>query len=180
MGIITILPIFTKKLLKNIGLDIKNWQFLVVSFAAIFVYQYLEFWGTSSIVLLPFIPFLMGACDGDDGDDDADDSDPDDDGPDSNCADEEGGCNCACNCESDCLSSTPFLYTWDGANYKIENDFLFGKPKNTFSDFEEGKHVYESSSIEGDLYRIKNKFEKKDNKINFQIKEIEPEGKSVV
>lgn len=71
--------------------------------------------------------------------------------------------------------STPFLAVWDGKEYKIENDFLFGKPRSYFADFSEGKRNYESGWVSPDLYKIQSPFKPKEGKLSFQIREIEPE-----
>jgi len=73
------------------------------------------------------------------------------------------------------VSSTPFLAVWTGKEYKIENDFLFGKPHSYFSDFTEGKRNYESGWISPDLLKVQSIFQKKEGKLAFQIQEIEPE-----
>lgn len=72
-------------------------------------------------------------------------------------------------------SSTPFFAVWNGNQYAIENDFMFGKPRGYFFDFIEGRRHYESGWVASDLYKIQSTFEKKGGALNFQIQEIEPE-----
>ncbi len=77
---------------------------------------------------------------------------------------------------SDGWSSTPFLATWDGVKFNLENDFLFGKPNtNRASTFDLAQKMYESNVNRGDKYIIQNTIKKRDGKFIFQIKEIEPE-----
>ena len=71
--------------------------------------------------------------------------------------------------------STPFLFTWNGKEYEMENDFLFGKPASAFFDLEEGRKSYESGLVGSDLYKIQNVMKSKNGKLVAQIKEIEPE-----
>lgn len=72
-------------------------------------------------------------------------------------------------------ASTPFLAAWNGNEYKIENDFLFGKPRSYFSDFGDGKRSYEAGWVSPDLYKIQSAFQPREGKLTFQIQEIEPE-----
>ena len=73
------------------------------------------------------------------------------------------------------VGSTPFLAAWNGKEYKIENDFLFGKPRSHFPDFAEGRRNYEAGWVSPDLYKIQNAFQKRNGKLAFQIQENEPE-----
>lgn len=72
--------------------------------------------------------------------------------------------------------STPFLATWDGKKFSLENDFLFGKPStNRSENFSIAKEMYESAANRGDKYLIQNAIQPIGNKLVFQIREIEPE-----
>lgn len=84
-----------------------------------------------------------------------------------------GGCGCG-NGDGD-GRSTPFLYTWNGERFRLENDILFGKPCSFFQSIEAGREAYERGDIQGDLYRIQNDICAKNGKLIFKIKEVEPE-----
>jgi len=92
-------------------------------------------------------------------------------------------CASGCGCGNDSDSggedwggpSTPFLATWNGERFELENDFLFGKPSSHFRTPEEGRSAYEAGLFAGDLYRIQNTFTRKEGQLSFQIREIEPE-----
>lgn len=71
--------------------------------------------------------------------------------------------------------STPFLAYYDGQEYKLENDILFGRPKSYFSSFELGKQMYEEGMVTPDLYKITAPLKAINGKLSFQIQEIEPE-----
>lgn len=73
------------------------------------------------------------------------------------------------------IASTPFLAVWNGKEYEIENDFLFGKPFSYFANFTQGKKIFETGQIGPDLYKIQSPIEPKNGKLAFQIQEIEPE-----
>lgn len=77
-----------------------------------------------------------------------------------------GGCSNA---------STPFLYTWNGQKFCMDNDVMFGVPTSVFNTLPEGKETYEQRGIIPDLYAIQNKVTLQDGLIKIQIKEIEPE-----
>jgi hypothetical protein len=73
-------------------------------------------------------------------------------------------------------TSTPFLSTWNGASFDLENDFLFGKPNtNKAIHFQDAEKMYLSEKNSGDKYLIQNTVKKFNNKFLFQIREIEPE-----
>jgi hypothetical protein len=72
------------------------------------------------------------------------------------------------------VSSTPFLKVWNGAEFVFENDFLFGKPKTAFDSYAQGLAAY-TRGIGGDTYVLRSIPQLKDGKLQFQIREIEPE-----
>ncbi len=89
-----------------------------------------------------------------------------------------GGCDGggADGCDGGSGGSTPFLCTVDPEGQaSFENDILFGKPNSLFSSFAAGQQAYESGSLRGDLYAIRNSVQPFAGKISFQVKEIEPE-----
>lgn len=71
--------------------------------------------------------------------------------------------------------STPFIAIYDGAQYRLENDFLFGKPSSYFADQTIGKKAYLEQKITPDLYKIQKSPTPKDGKLLMQVQEIEPE-----
>jgi len=71
--------------------------------------------------------------------------------------------------------STPFIYTWNGESFQLENDFLLGEPTTFYKDPVAGRKAYEEGKTGPDLYHIRNPFSLKNGKIAFQIKEIEAE-----
>lgn len=71
--------------------------------------------------------------------------------------------------------STPFISVWNGTEYKLENDFLFGKPRSYFSSFFEGIREYEANRVFPDLYKIQSPLQLKDGKLTLRIQEIELE-----
>lgn len=98
------------------------------------------------------------------------------DGGGSSCSD----CSSCSSCSScDSCSSTPFAYIWNGKEYVMDNDVMFGKPSSRFSTLREGKVVYEKREITPDLYALQDKLAVKDGKIKLQIKEIEPEVSAI-
>lgn len=72
-------------------------------------------------------------------------------------------------------TSCPFLAYFDGKEYKLENDILFGRPKSYWPAYEMAKAMYEGGRIGSDLYKITSKVRPHNNKLLFQIQEIEPE-----
>jgi hypothetical protein len=126
-----------------------------------------------------FLPVFIGMCiDGGDGDSsdagDGDNSDGvNDGGPDSSPSDNSKSDNSG---PPQTGPSTPFLATWDGSSFRLENDFLFGKPfTNNGDTFESANAKYLSNTNQGDLYIIQNRITPFQDRLIFQIKEIEPE-----
>lgn len=92
------------------------------------------------------------------------------------------GTNCQCNCSGCCgnngcasAGSTPFLYIKTKNGFEMDNDVMFGKPSSFFATIEEGLEAHKAGLVKPDLYIVQKKFEIVDGKIQFQIKEIEPE-----
>lgn len=73
-------------------------------------------------------------------------------------------------------SSTPFLATWNGKRFNLENDFLFSKPRTISSIYlPVAKRMYEENFDQGDKYIIQNEVQPLGDRLVFQIREIEPE-----
>lgn len=72
-------------------------------------------------------------------------------------------------------STTPFLAYYNGREYKIENDILFGRPNSFFESYDMGEWSYRDGRIGPDLYKITSPVKAYDGKLRFQIQEIEPE-----
>src|SRR3990167_3159844 len=51
-------------------------------------------------------------------------------------------------------TSTPFLAYFDGKEYKLENDIMFGRPKSFNAKYEIAKQKYEDGLVSPDLYKI--------------------------
>lgn len=73
------------------------------------------------------------------------------------------------------MSSTPFLSYFDGKQYKLENDILYGKPTSYHSNYLTAKLLYENGQVRPDLYKIVTKLTTIAGKLRFQLQEIEPE-----
>lgn len=71
--------------------------------------------------------------------------------------------------------SCPFVACFDGKEYKLENDILFGRPKSYWPTYETAKSMYEDGRISPDLYKITSPIKPHNGKLLFQIQEIEPE-----
>src|SRR3989344_4397436 len=71
--------------------------------------------------------------------------------------------------------STPFLTYFDGKQYELENDILFGRPTSFNAKYEIAKQKYEEGLVSPDLYKIAAKIEPVNNKLLFQIQEREIE-----
>ncbi len=76
---------------------------------------------------------------------------------------------------SECKATTPFLACFDGKEYKLENDILFGRPNSFYHQHDTAKALYEDGRIFPDLYKITSPVESYNGKLLFQIQEIEPE-----
>lgn len=75
-----------------------------------------------------------------------------------------------------CKVTTPFLAYFDGKEYKLENDILFGRPNSFHYQYDTAKALYEDGRIFPDLYKITSPIKSHNNgKLLFQIQEIEPE-----
>lgn len=72
-------------------------------------------------------------------------------------------------------TSTPFLAYFDGKAYRLENDFLFGRPKSFHPSFEIAKTLYQDGRIYPDLYKIVAPLKAFFGKIRLQVQEIELE-----
>ena len=72
-------------------------------------------------------------------------------------------------------TSTPFLAYFDGKEYLLENDILFGRPTSFNAKYETAKQKYENGLVSPDLYKIAAKIEPVNNKLLFQIQEREIE-----
>lgn len=57
---------------------------------------------------------------------------------------------------SSCTTSTPFVYTWNGRSYVMDNDVMFGKPISRFDSLAAGKRAYEARTVTPDLYCLQN------------------------
>src|SRR3989344_9303451 len=53
-----------------------------------------------------------------------------------------------------CKATTPFLACFDGKEYKLENDILFGRPNRFYYQYDTAKALYEDGRIFPDLYKI--------------------------
>src|SRR3989344_9333392 len=71
--------------------------------------------------------------------------------------------------------STPFLAYFDGKEYKLENDILFGRPTSFNAKYEIAKQKYEDGLVSPDLYKIAAKITPINGKLLFQIQEREIE-----
>src|SRR3989344_5347135 len=71
--------------------------------------------------------------------------------------------------------STPFLAYFDGKEYKLENDILFGRPTSFNAKYEIAKQKYEDGLVSPDLYKISAKVTPTNGKLLFQIQEREIE-----
>lgn len=71
--------------------------------------------------------------------------------------------------------STPFLAVFDGNKYKLENDILFGRPKSYHPSFEVAQFLYRDGRISPDMYKITAPIRPHQDKLLFQIQEIELE-----
>ena len=74
-----------------------------------------------------------------------------------------------------CKATTPFLACFDGKEYKLENDILFGRPNSFYHQYDTAKALYEDGRIFPDLYKITSPVKSYNGKLLFQIQEIEPE-----
>ena len=72
-------------------------------------------------------------------------------------------------------TSTPFLAYFDGKEYKLENDILFGRPTSFNAKYEIAKQKYEDGLVSPDLYKIAAKITPLGSKLLFQIQEREVE-----
>lgn len=72
-------------------------------------------------------------------------------------------------------ATTPFLAYYDGKEYKLENDILFGRPKSYYNSYEIAKSLYDDGRIYPDLYKINAPIKPYGGKLKFQIQEIETE-----
>ena len=72
-------------------------------------------------------------------------------------------------------TSTPFLAYFDGKEYKLENDIMFGRPKSYHESYEIAKSLYDDGRIYPDLYKINAPIKPYGGKLLFQIQEIETE-----
>ena len=72
-------------------------------------------------------------------------------------------------------TSTPFLAYYDGKEYKLENDIMFGRPKSYYESYEIARSLYDDGRIYPDLYKINAPIRPHDGKLKFQIQEIETE-----
>lgn len=77
--------------------------------------------------------------------------------------------------EPGCKATTPFLAYFDGKEYKLENDILFGRPNSFYHQYDTAKALYEDGRIFPDLYKITSPINSYNGKLLFQIQEIEPE-----
>ncbi len=71
--------------------------------------------------------------------------------------------------------STPFLAYFNGKEYKLENDILFGRPTSFNAKHETARQKYEAGLISPDLYKIAAKVAPVNGKLLFQIQEREIE-----
>ncbi len=78
----------------------------------------------------------------------------------------QGDCG-ACGC--------PHVAYFDGKEFKIENDFLLGKPKSFFTDYGLIKSLYERGLVGPDLLKFQNIPQKRNGKLVLQLQEIEEE-----
>src|SRR3989344_6784877 len=72
-------------------------------------------------------------------------------------------------------TSTPFLAYFDGKEYKLENDIMFGRPKSYYDSYEIARSLYDDGRIYPDLYKINAPVKPYGGKLLFQIQEIEME-----
>jgi len=72
-------------------------------------------------------------------------------------------------------TSTPFLAYFDGKQYELENDILFGRPTSFNAKYEIAKQKYEDGLVSPDLYKIAAKITPTNGKFLFQIQEREIE-----
>ncbi len=71
--------------------------------------------------------------------------------------------------------STPHVAYFDGKRFRIENDFLFGKPKSFFVNYNLIKLLYEQGRIGPDLMKFTHPLKKRKGKLALQLQEIEEE-----
>ena len=142
----------------------------------IIMHNYLSNWGLQVIILLGIIylisyfagtdistslSFLFGLCGSGEGC--------------GNSSEGDGGA-CAGGGGRNGGPSTPFLCTWNGKKFELENDILFGKPTSFFRSNILGKQAYESGLVTGDMYKIRNNVALDNNgNLKLQLREIEPE-----
>ncbi len=132
---------------------VRNNKLALIFFIFLFLIL-LPFFGSDIGILLP----LFGLCASSDG-----------------CGNTSGGDSAGTDGGNNGNNSTPFLYTWTGDKFTLENDVLFGKPNSSFSTYLAGRAAYEAGLVTGDTYQVKNPFKLKNGKLSFQIKELEPE-----
>lgn len=71
--------------------------------------------------------------------------------------------------------STPFLAYYNGREFRLENDIMFGRPKSYWPTYEVAKILYEDGRISPDLYKIAAPIKAFHGRFKFQIQEIELE-----
>lgn len=94
---------------------------------------------------------------------------------DSSCCDSSCSDSCNSGDGSDGTSSSPFLFCFDGAGYRVENDVLVG-PRTYVETPEQGRAQYTDGRGGMDSYRIDGgRLQAVEGKVKLALKEIEPE-----
>lgn len=69
----------------------------------------------------------------------------------------------------------PHVAYFNGREFKIENDFLLGKPKSFLTDFASIRSLYEQGRVGPDLLKFTHGLGRRNGKITLQLQEIEAE-----
>src|SRR3989344_5665805 len=76
---------------------------------------------------------------------------------------------------ADAPAGCPHAAYFDGKEFRIENDFLLGKPKSFLTDYASIKSLYESGRVGPDLLKFTHPLGRRNGKITLQLQEIEAE-----
>jgi len=76
---------------------------------------------------------------------------------------------------SDGPPTCPHVALWDGREFRIENDFLLGRPKGRFTDYATLKSLYESGVAGPDLLKFTQTPRRPAGRIALQLQEFEEE-----